>query len=154
MESAYSLLRALHMLDETEGTLFVLVGVGGIRMALVEELHDVKTALVDVEVDVAHLEVRGHQLPLPHIGVRLLDGGPCACADAASVRARIDRDNLDLSAISLHCEDNAADWSAILDDAQSLDLGPAERLFNVFSRKDRRGSGVDGPILVEGLVDE
>ena len=65
-------------------------GAEGGGVVLIEELHDVETALVDVEVDVAHLEVRGHQLPLPHIGVRLLDGGPCACADAASVRARKD----------------------------------------------------------------
>ena len=86
-------------------------------MVLIEELHDVETALVDVEVDVAYLEVRGHQLPLPHVGICLLDGGPCARADAASVRARIDRENLDLSAISLHCEDDAADRSAVLNNA-------------------------------------
>ena len=46
-------------------------------MAAVEILHDVEAATVDIEVDVALLEVGGRRLPHGHLGVQLLDDWKC-----------------------------------------------------------------------------
>ena len=65
-----------------------------IRMFRIEELHDVEAAFVDVEMDVARLEIR--RMCLPDNGLRILrlNHFPYGSADARTVAFRIDEQQI------------------------------------------------------------
>lgn len=78
-ESSIFLKKMSHHLLKTEhaigivifGWLVVVIG-----MMTVEEFDDVETATIDIEMNVALLEIGGNCFPNPDFGVHLLDGLP------------------------------------------------------------------------------
>mgnify|MGYP000297975288 FL=1 len=88
----------------------------GAGVVLVEELDDVEAALIDVEMDVAHLEVRCFQLPLRHLGMGRFDGGPGPRPNALAVNRRVHREEQDLALIPVDCEDGIADADSVLNE--------------------------------------
>ena len=61
-----------------------------VRMALIEELDGMEAATVDVEVNVAAVEIRGAGLPHLNLGMHRLDGFPYRLADALALYTHLD----------------------------------------------------------------
>lgn len=98
------------------------VWVVGVRVVAVEELDDVEAAPVHVEVDIALLEVRGHEAPDLHLRVCLFDLASGGVADAPAVRVRAGEQKLELALLTLDLHHGAADPLAVLDDSPGLAL--------------------------------
>ena len=77
--------------EHTVAVRIAAVGIVGGGVVAVEILHDVETAAVDVEVDVALLEIGGRSLPHRHLGVQLLDEAPGGIANALAVYFGVDK---------------------------------------------------------------
>ena len=71
-------------------------------MVLVPKLDNVETTAVDVEVDVAFLEVGGRRLPHGHLGVQFLDEAPSGIADALAVDFGVDKQQLQFTVIAIN----------------------------------------------------
>ena len=67
----------------------------------VEIFHNVETAAVDIEVDVALLEIGCVGLPDRHFGVLLFDKAPGGITDALAVDFGVDKQQFQLSYFAL-----------------------------------------------------
>ena len=79
-------------------------------------LHDVETAFVDVEVDVALLEIGCAGLPNFHFRMQLLHGAPGGIADAFAVRLGRDKQQLQLAMVAFDAKHHTADLFPIQKD--------------------------------------
>ena len=78
-------------------------------MMAVVELHDVKSAAVDIEVDIALLKIRRYGLPDLHLRMHTFNSTPRRIADALAVDFGRDKEDLKIAVISLCLDDHAAD---------------------------------------------
>lgn len=106
----------------------------------VEELDDVEAALVDVEVDVAHLEIGRHQGPFPHLRVGGLDGEPGARPHSPGMNRGLHCEKENLASMTGNGEDDVAHDIAVLKDAIGERSRRIQGLLNVGQRKNRLGS--------------
>ena len=112
------------------------VGVVGGEVMGAEVFDDVETAAVDVEVDVALLEVGGRRLPNGHLGVQLLDEAPGGIADALAVDSGVDKQQLQLAAIAIYAEDRPADYLAVEQYAVGFSIGSVDGSLDGGTRDD------------------
>ena len=90
-----------------------------IAVVFAEEFHDLKTALVDVKVDIPLLEIGRAGFPHDRIGIKPLDFAPCGITDALAVN--VGRNEQDLKLVMLRrfvdLQDQPADDFTVLADA-------------------------------------
>lgn len=112
-----------------EGVGVVDVG-AGVGVVLVEELDDVEAAAVDVEVDVALLEVGGQRLPHLYLGVQALHLAPGGIAGAAAVGVGVGEEQRELALAPLGVEgdDHSAHAALVGDDEVGLGTLGVEHL--------------------------
>ena len=93
-----------------------------------EELNDAKTALVDAEVNVSLVEVRGSGLSCAHSRVARLDGSPRRAAQISSLPGFIEKQEVEAAAapILLYRDDEPAYAFAFAHNVQSLRPGSVE----------------------------
>ena len=103
----------------------------------VEELDDVEAALVDVEVDVAHLEIGRHQGPFPHLRVGGLDGEPGARPHSPGMNRGLHREKENLASMTGNGEDDVAHDFAVLKDAIGERSRRIQGLLDVGQWEDR-----------------
>ena len=103
----------------------------------VEELDDVEAALVDVEVDVAHLEIGRHQGPFPHLRVGGLDGEPGARPHSPGMNRGLHCEKENLASMTGNGEDDVAHDFAILKDAIGERSRRIQGLLDVGQWEDR-----------------
>lgn len=103
----------------------------------VEELDDVEAALVDVEVDVAHLEIGRLQGPFPHLRVGGLDGEPGARPHSPGMNRGLHREKENLASMTGNGEDDVAHDFAVLKDAIGERSRRIQGLLNVGQWEDR-----------------
>ena len=103
----------------------------------VEELDDVEAALVDVEVDVAHLEIGRHQGPFPHLRVGGLDGEPGARPHSPGMNRGLHREKENLASMPDDGEDHVAHDFAVLKDAIGERSRRVQGLLNVGQWENR-----------------
>ena len=76
---------------------FFLLGNGRTMEMIVPKLNDLETAAVDVEVDVALLEIGGDGLPDLDFWMHPLNGFPCRLADALAMNVRVHEEQFQFS---------------------------------------------------------
>ena len=103
----------------------------------VEELDDVEAALVDVEVDVAHLEIGRHQGPFPHLRVGGLDGEPGARPHSPGMNRGLHCEKENLASMPDDSEDHVAHDFAVFKDAIGERSRRIQGLFNVGQWENR-----------------
>ena len=103
----------------------------------VEELDDVEAALVDVEVDVAHLEIGRHQGPFPHLRVGGLDGEPGARPHSPGMNRGLHCEKENLASMTGNGEDDVAHDFAVLKDAIGERSRRIQGLLDVGQWEDR-----------------
>ena len=96
-----------------------LVGHGGTMMIPVPELHDMESAAVDIEMDVALLEVGSDGFPDADLGMQCLDGTPRCLSDATAMDFGRNEEQLELSLrfVLVDAQYHAAHEPAIENDA-------------------------------------
>ena len=108
-------------------------------MAGVVELHDVKSAAVDVEVDVAFFKVRGEGFPFASIRMTCFDFVPDGLSDAFALTIDADEEQFQLivSSFRVDFHDRSAGNGAIQKRGVCDCAGSIQRLIDVAFRKDR-----------------
>ena len=91
-----------------------------IRMVAVVELHDMKPAAVDIEMDIPLLKVRGDGFPDSHFRVQTLYSTPCSIADTLAVCFGRHKKQVEITAFSINFDDHTADRLAVLHDPVCL----------------------------------
>ena len=76
------------------------IGVVGVAVVVVEELDDVESEPVHVEVDVARLEIGRAGLPHADFGVEPFDGAPRGLSDSRAVAFRKDEEEFKFAAVA------------------------------------------------------
>ena len=109
----------------------------GVGVMFVEELDDVEAALVDVEVDVAHLEIGRHQGPFPHLRVGGLDGEPGARPHSPGMNRGLHCEKENLASMPDDGEDHVAHDFAVLKDAIGERSRRIQGLLNVGQWENR-----------------
>lgn len=84
-------------------------GIVGVGVVAVVEFHDVKSAAVDVEMDIPCLKIRRDRFPYPDIGIELFDLAPRRIAYALAVNAGRHEQYFKIAAFALGVYDNTAD---------------------------------------------
>ena len=118
--SLHSLLKPEHSLRKLLVHLLCRIGIIGIRMMAVIELHDMKAAAVHIEMDIPLLKIRRDGLPDGDLRVELLYSAPCRIPDALAVNTGRDKEDLQIPPISIHLYDHAAHRLAVLHDPVRL----------------------------------
>lgn len=103
----------------------------------VEELDDVEAALVDVEVDVAHLEIGRLQGPFPDLRVGGLDGEPGARPHSPGMNRGLHCEKENLASMTGNGEDDVAHDFAVLKDAIGERSRRIQGLLDVGQWEDR-----------------
>ena len=136
----------LHHLDKAEhfvrtfiGITFVCIGhlVVGCKI-LTPKLVDLKTALVDVKMNIALLKIGRAGLPNLSLGVQSLNRLPCTVANAPGVLLGGDEQDLQLVVVSffVNFQDHTSNPSAIQNNAVGLAIGRVDTTLDGFSRDD------------------
>ena len=71
-----------------------------IRMVTVIKFHNMKTAAIDIEMDIPLFKIRSDCLPDLHIRVHLFDLAPCGIADSLAVYIGRNKEYLKVSPFS------------------------------------------------------
>ncbi len=124
----HSFLKPKHTVRKLFIDLFSHLRVIGVGMMAVKELHDMETTSVDVEVDISLLKVRRYGLPDLHFRMQTFDSTPCGISDAPAVDLRRNKEDLQITVITLYADDHSADRLSVLHDAVSL--AAIDGLFN------------------------
>ena len=98
----------------------------------IEKFHNMKTALVHVEMDVALFKIRSMRLPYFRFRVFCFDQAPDFQPCAPAVAPRIDIQQIQRIApgFQIDLNDNPTDYFPILHDTESLGFLRAERLLD------------------------
>ena len=86
-------------------------------MMAVEILHDVETASVDIEMDVALLEIGCVGFPNRHFRVQLFDQTPGGIADALAVNLGVDKQQFQFAALAIYTDDSTSNFLPIEENA-------------------------------------
>lgn len=110
--------RLFHPLLESEHTVHLIFGtlriwIIGVGMVAVEELYDMESAAVHIEVDVTLLEVRRYRLPYFDLRVQPLHLAPCLIADTSAMCRGQYEQQLELAMLAVCLYYNATDLLAI-----------------------------------------
>ena len=124
-----------HFLGTVPDERFALFGVGVARM---KEFHDLKVALVDIEMDVVHVKVRCGCLPHPHLRMVSANFLPDRQAEAFGLIAAAHKQEIQKSGLTLGFRDNDCAARKPVLRPQSICMGAflGRRCFNVFLRKN------------------
>ena len=85
------------------------IGIIGIRMMTVEELHNMKTTPIDVKMDISSLEIRSDGFPDCHLRMQTLHCTPCGVADSFAVNAGRYKKQVKVPVLSIDLNDQTAD---------------------------------------------
>ena len=96
------------------------IGIIRIGMMAVEILHDVETAAVDIEVDVALIEIGCVGFPDRHFGVQLFDKAPGGITDALAVNLGVDKQQLQFAAPAFHADNGTADLLPVEENSEPI----------------------------------
>ena len=93
-------------------------------MVFREKLHNVEAAFVDIEVDVALLEIGGHRLPDDNLGIHLFDETPGRIAHALAVNIGFYKQKFQLATTEgcVYGDDHATNLFPIQKDAIGLSV--------------------------------
>ena len=84
------------------------IGVAGVSVVAVEELDDVESEPIHVEVDVARLEIGRAGLPDANLGVEPFDGAPGGLSNSHAVAFGPDEEKLEFAAVAVRPYHKAA----------------------------------------------
>ena len=96
------------------------IGVVGVAVVVVEELDDVESEPVHIEVDVARLEIGRAGLSDADFGVEPFDGAPRGLSDSHAVVFGTNEEEFKFAAVAARPYHKAADLPSVLDDAIGL----------------------------------
>ena len=86
----------------------VAVGIVRVGVVTVKKLNDMKTAAIDVKVDIALFKVRCDGFPYLHLRINPLNFTPCGIADTLAVDMRRYKQQLQIALVTIHTDNSSA----------------------------------------------
>lgn len=116
-----TILHTLFKPKHSIGELFINTAVKSIshRMVTVEELNDMKTAAIDVKVDIPRFKIRRYRFPNLDLRIHSFDLTPSGVTDTFAVSLRRYKQYFQLAVIAVDFQNNPANLLLITNNAVS-----------------------------------